>query len=346
MGRWGPALLIAVVACGLVALSARGVGLLHPPAELTEGWVMAVRALGLAAVVAGLAGLPLRRPEHSPRGSRGPDPAAAAGGAAAGLMVALTLLALFAPRLPVDSPGSAGTGLGEEGTQVNPEAGGPPPSSGTSSVTQGFRMEDDLPQPVLPSSEAAQAGGPEPGAAGGIDLGPLRRIARGILLLMLLALVAWGTLAWRIRRRVPFLAPVPDDDSLSPEEVALGLEASLAEVTARGSAPRHQITSAYHRLLEALVEAGATREPQEAPHEHLHRVLGPLGIHPEPMHRLTALYVVAQFGEQPVTEVHRAAAAEALEVSLAALREARLARASERVKEIGGLAPSPQEAPA
>jgi hypothetical protein len=60
---------------------------------------------------------------------------------------------------------------------------------------------------------------------------------------------------------------------------------------------------------------------QEAPYEHLHRVLAPLGIRPGPLHRLAGLYVMAQFSERPVTEEHRAAAALSLEVSLEGLRE-------------------------
>ncbi|MEJ2677936.1 MAG: DUF4129 domain-containing protein, partial [Gemmatimonadota bacterium] len=56
------------------------------------------------------------------------------------------------------------------------------------------------------------------------------------------------------------------------------------------------------------------------PYEHLDRALGPLHVEPGPMHRLAELYVIAQFSEHPVTEAHRATAAEALEASLNGLQ--------------------------
>ena len=43
---------------------------------------------------------------------------------------------------------------------------------------------------------------------------------------------------------------------------------------------------------------------------------------PQPLHRLTELYVLAQFSGRPITEQHRAAAEDALKVSLADLRTA------------------------
>jgi hypothetical protein len=105
------------------------------------------------------------------------------------------------------------------------------------------------------------------------------------------------------------------------ERAEAGLAASL-EAAADAGDPRASIIAAYSRLLEALTEAGAPRHPHEAPHEHLHRVLGPLGAHPEPVHRLAELFVVARFTDRAIAEEHRAAAIDALETSLAELRAA------------------------
>jgi hypothetical protein len=105
-------------------------------------------------------------------------------------------------------------------------------------------------------------------------------------------------------------------------DAAAGLEASLGEVACNGDDPRGQITAAFRSLLSALAAAGVPREPQEAPYEYMHRVLGPLGVRQEPMHRLTGLFVAAQFSAHPVTERHREAAADALEAGLRSIRAA------------------------
>lgn len=51
--------------------------------------------------------------------------------------------------------------------------------------------------------------------------------------------------------------------------------------------------------------------------------LEPLGVDPEAMHRLTQLYVLAQFGDPPLHEEHGADAVDALERSLEALTACR-----------------------
>jgi hypothetical protein len=127
-----------------------------------------------------------------------------------------------------------------------------------------------------------------------------------------------------MRRRRRAVAPL-SDLPWGPEEAEAGLVASLAEVSEKGQDPRSQITAAYLRLLSALSEAGAPRKAQEAPHEHLRRILGPLGVQADPLHELTGLYVMAQFSLRPVTERNRAAAARALEISLSSIRDQRAA---------------------
>ena len=103
------------------------------------------------------------------------------------------------------------------------------------------------------------------------------------------------------------------------------LEASLDAVTAEAS-PRDAISDAYAQLLAALEEAGAGRRPQEAPHEHLDRVLTPLGVRSEPLHRLAELFVLARFSQHPVTAAHRDSATGALREALADLRAAEARR--------------------
>jgi hypothetical protein len=115
----------------------------------------------------------------------------------------------------------------------------------------------------------------------------------------------------------------PDEPDLrvDAQDAEAGLTASLHAVTDTGD-PRERIVAAYIRLLEALDAAGAPRLAQEAPHEHLDRVLTPLGVRPEPVHRLADLFVLARFSDHPITEQHRTDAADALRLSLASLREA------------------------
>ena len=162
----------------------------------------------------------------------------------------------------------------------------------------------------------------------GLYLGGLL-MAYDILLVVIVVIGLWalGLILMRRLMRRRKQGPIPDIP-LASEDAQASLEASLGEVIGDSRDPRQAITNAYRRLLIALAAAGAIREPHEAPHEHLHRALGPLGVRPQPLHRLTGLYVLAQFGGCPVTEQHRSVAVDALEVSLADLGAAPLSAGS------------------
>ena len=314
--------MVVVVVSAVVAVTATGVGLLLPPLDLNEGGVRAVRIAGGAAAFAGLVVLLVQRNRLRPPGGRGPDATVAGLLAAATLMGILTLIALLAPALPAGLD-SGGPGIvATEGSTIDPDAPPPPsplPPSRTAPVTEGAAPGDDREEPQWQIG----GGGGGAGAVAG-DGRSVRRIlpqvANLLLLVLLLGAVIVGILALTGRRGGRRPEPTPDDSPGPVADAEAGLEASLDALDRSGGDPREQITAAYGHLMAALARAGAPREPYEAPHEHLRRALGPLGVRAEPMHRLTGLYVAAQFSDRPITERHRAAAVDALEVSLASLR--------------------------
>lgn len=321
--RHSAAVLLGVVAASaVVAIGATGVGLFLPPAALDDGSVRAVRIAGALAALAGLVALLVQRRRLRSDDRRDPDPAAAGLVAAAMTMGLLALVALVAPPVGVEDGVGGGSPIGAEGSKINPEATStlpPPPPSRTAPVTEGFGDEGGGEEPDWQVSQQ-EGGSGLVSDEDGLDWGNI------LLLILLLAVVvavvvtAILGLRGRLGRRRP---EVPPEMPLSPADAELGLPESFGEVAYEGGDPRQQITAAYHRLLAALTAAGAPRHPHEAPHEHLRRVLGPLGVAPEPMYRLAELYVAAQFSERSIMERHRTAAAEALEVSLAGLRPAR-----------------------
>lgn len=322
MRRSAAVLLGVVAASAVVAIGATGVGLLLPPAELDDGSVRVVRITGALAALAGLVALLVQRRRLRSDDRRDPDPAAAGLVAAAMTMGLLALVALLAPPVGVGDGVGGGSASGTEGSKVNPEATStlpPPPPSKTAPVTEGFGDGGDVEEPDWQVSQG-EGGSGLISDDGGLDWGNI------LLLILLLAVgvavavtAILGLRGLRARRR----QEVPPDVPLGAGDAEAGLRGSFGEVAYEGGDPGQRITVAYHRLLAALTAAGAPRHPHEAPHEHLRRVLGPLGVAPEPMHRLAELFVAAQFSERSITERHRAAAAEALEVSLAGLRPAR-----------------------
>jgi hypothetical protein len=104
------------------------------------------------------------------------------------------------------------------------------------------------------------------------------------------------------------------------EEALRAVEASLADL-AEPVEPRQAVIAAYARLLDGLRDAGAGRRPSEAPFEHVTRALHDLGVGPEPLQQLTALFAEARFSDHPITEEHRDAAQRALDEARRELSE-------------------------
>jgi uncharacterized protein DUF4129 len=292
----------------VVMIAAGGTQVLLPAAGLSGAGKLAVRIGGGVLVAVGMALLVVERRRIKSLGIRGPDPSVVSVRAAATIMgiVAFLALANLPPAQPGDggetptftaggSPfGSDAPGAGEQEARTR---GGDP-------VVRGSDIE--IPVELFPI-EFVDA--PAPGVVQRA-IGFLPQIILFFLVMMVVR---------RIMRRQEGHEPL--EFVVDPARARAGLEESLVEVTDYGSDPRGQITNAYHRLLSALAAAGVPREPPEAPHEHLHRALGPLGVRPEPLHRLAELYVLAQFSGHPVTEQHRVGAVHSLEASLGDLRK-------------------------
>lgn len=302
----------AVVGTVVVFVAARGVQLLLPAARLSAGWAVGIRAAGTVMVAAGIAGLLHQRSRLPARGPGRGDPTSTGLRAAGTIMAAVALLGLLNPPPPGDAVRRPGFGFGL--IEVSPfgreGSGGEGMRSRTRGGVSPIRGEArDVPEaPPLPTRAAS----PEPGFA---------RRAAGLLSRIFLFLAIPLAILYLMRRtgrRRPEEWEI--EPPLQPPDAFAGLSASLEELEADHPQPRGQITRAYARLLEALAAAGAARAPYEAPHEHLYRALGPLGVRPDALHRLAGLYVLAQFGDRPVTDGHRTAAVDALSQSLADLR--------------------------
>lgn len=307
-----PLVLLVLVGSALVASAAHGLRLVLPALEIDGGGTWGIRVAGAVIAVGGVAALLAQRKRLAPDSAAGPDPTRVALTTAGTIMGLLTLVALYVHPLDPRDPVAPQPTLASQGPAPPPPADAeraPPPPNwvgglGLATASEDRRQEAE---PV----EATEDQGIDP------DLRErLARSARVVLVALAVVVGLWivaRRLARRWRKRTPE-PPVP------PADAEAGLEASLDAFADSIGDPRRQITAAYRRLLGALAAADAPREPQEAPHEHLERALGPLGLDREPLHRLAELYVVAHFSERPVTERHREAAVDALEVSLVRLR--------------------------
>lgn len=304
---------LSVVLGAVVLVAAQGVQLLLPAARLSAGWALGTRVFGALMVAAGVAGLLRERarlPAQAP--GRG-DPTMTGLRTAGTVMVLLALLGLFNPPPPSRNTGRPGIGFGL--IEVSP-FGTPGGGQGAPSRTRGGESPIRGERRDVPDAPPLRLGGEVPQMT-------LARRAAGLLSRVFLFLALVLAIRYLVRRSGARRYEERElEPPLEPARAFEGLEASLAEIERRAPEPRGAIAMAYARLLDALSAAGAPRQPYEAPHEHLHRALGHLGIRPAALHRLAGLYVLAQFGDRPVTEVHRAEAARALSLSLADLRGA------------------------
>ncbi|TVP55151.1 MAG: DUF4129 domain-containing protein [Gemmatimonadales bacterium] len=291
--RWAPLLIGVVGATLVVAVGAAGVDVLAPARDLSGGRAPVLRVVGAAVAGLGLVVLMMYRKRLRPT-RNDPDPAGRALIWAAGLMGVLGLIAL---RIP------SGSGLGGvSGGFVEM------PRGGEAMAVEAVPDADGVPGDLQMDP--------------GFDLGVLGEAEALPVWILLALLVILGLWLWRGGR-------TPGEDrperrvrepGVSADEAKAGLETALETVRDPGGDSRDQVTAAYRRLLDVLKEVGLPRRPHEGPHEHLRRALVPLGLRPEPLHRLAELYVLAEFSDRPITDEHRAQAIEWLAVSLEEVR--------------------------
>ncbi len=296
----------ALAAASAVGVAATGAGLLLPGAELSDAATIGVRVGGGVLVAVGLVALATR--------SGGPArvPGRILGWVlftAGVLMAGVTALTFgFSDAVISESVTSPTTTTVEPTTTTTVERS-------TTTTTVPTESGDFPPDGLL------------------VILSYL--VVLGVVALLVYAVVrllgvAATTRWWRSEPP----APVGAAGRIDVAAAEAGLEASLDAVTADRS-PRDAISDAYARLLAALADAGAGRRTQEAPHEHLDRVLTPLGVRSEPLHRLAELFVLARFSQHPVTTAHRDDASAALRQALADLRDAQPRRqAQERARTV------------
>lgn len=213
-----------------------------------------------------------------------------------------------------------GATLGQDGAEAVVRA----PGGGTTVLAPGQRVA----QPdgsVVVVGPGGRMVVPEPRPGEG-ELVP-DRLAAGVEAVLALLLGGFALLAFApplVRVAERSLAPVaPDPAPAHVRPPSRSVEQGLADVLRAMLAdpdPRTAVIGAYARLLAALDEAGFPRRAEEAPHEHLWRSLGPLGVRRPPVHRLAELFVRARFTPHPVTDEHRRAAIAALADAVADLR--------------------------
>lgn len=310
------AILLAVGAGLIITLVTSGPDTLPPVLALSDRWALAARVLGVTIAFVGLRSL-LTRYREAPSGARAVEAPVITIRTTAIIMGLLAVVAISTrPPSPVSEATRTGgpavpsgwMDFGEGNSSSSISSG----SRGGTSPLRGSRLEGgEAPQIVPGVTATAESASPS----------LLSRIGRSLLpflIMAMLAVVAYRAFMRRIAPRTPtwtFSLEVPEGRA-----AVAALEGSLDPMVWDVGSAGDQISAAYRRLLDALARAGAPRRPYEAPREHLRRVLGGLGVRLEPLQRLADLYVMAEFGDRPVTDHHRAEARRALETSLDDLR--------------------------
>jgi hypothetical protein len=135
-------------------------------------------------------------------------------------------------------------------------------------------------------------------------------LAFGAFALMLLVALADRVEHWWARRRGPVIAasrPVPRDEA-------------LADPRAEPD-PRRAIIAAWRRLEHALAGVRAPRAPWQTPTEFMRTTLARLPVPRPPVSRLTALFEIARFSQQPLSAQARDTACDCLDEITAALAD-------------------------
>jgi len=303
---------LALVA--IVALAATGTGLLLPGSDLSPAGELAVRLGGVLLAVVGLVVLCTR---WGGPARIGVDDLPVALFTATIIFGALAVMSVAHSDVTLSGESDDQTTTSSSTTTSSTTTTTEPSTTTTITIDDGVR----LPSPA-------------------VDGGRLLPLLLVVLVVVLIGVVlrvllpAWGVQP-RLRPGRALPAPPLDEPPVDAQSAEAGLTASLAAAL-DGDDPRAAIVAAYARLLDALAQAGGARRLEEAPHEHLSRVLGPLGVRPEPLHRLAELFVMARFSDHTITDEHRRTAVTLLETALDELRTATAATAA-----AAGTAPPP-----
>ncbi len=169
----------------------------------------------------------------------------------------------------------------------------------------------EVPEPI-----PGEPGDPDDGLDDGVE-------AILAVLLAAFALVAFAPPIVRATERIVHVVAEPEPPVVAAPPRAEMMEEGLADILRTmltDPDPRTAVIGAYARLLVALADAGVPRRPEETPHEHLWRTLGPLGVRRAPLHRMAELFVRARFTPRPIAEADRRGAIAALADAMADLR--------------------------
>jgi hypothetical protein len=115
-----------------------------------------------------------------------------------------------------------------------------------------------------------------------------------------LGVVAWLSLADRLQRGAPSVAPRRRD-------LAAVVEDSLEDLRREPDA-RAAIIKIYRNFERVLAAAALPRRPWQTPVEFMAAVLGNAPLPPDPIRRLTGLFEVARFSRHPVGAAERESA--------------------------------------